>query len=286
MRRLRIAFQFLTILPVRIPDGIREDDFAGSVLFFPVVGAFQGALSVLAAMALAHVLCAGTMCTSPAASVISISIILLLIISNKGLHIDGLADTCDALGIAPTGSTASDIDKRLSVMKDSRIGAIGTIGIVGVVLMKFAVLDTLMTAQSRAAIYLLFFLMPVFSKWAMLAALYSGTPARQDGLGRMFIGRVSLARFLGSTLILSALTAAGILIDGSVTVSGPAQSRLAVYLPLVILTCGIIALLYGFSRVSTWFFNKKFGGITGDTLGAVNELAEVLFLCAAVLWIK
>ncbi len=281
MRRLRIAFQFLTILPLRIPDGIREDDVAGSVLFFPVVGAFQGALSVLAAMALAHVLCSGTVCTPPAASVISISIILLLIISNKGLHIDGLADTCDALGIAPTGSTASDIDKRLSVMKDSRIGAMGTVGIFGVVLMKFALLDTLLTAHSLDVVYLLLFLMPVFSKWAMLPVLSSGRPARQDGLGRVFAGHVSRARLFGSTMILLATAGAWIFVYSFSTLSGS-----TVYLPAVIFVCGTLALLYGFSRVSTLFFNKKFGGITGDTLGAVNELAEVVFLWAAVLWIK
>lgn len=279
-RRLRIAFQFLTILPVRIPDGMLEHDIAGASLYFPVVGAFQGVVSVLATMALTHVLCAGTACTA-SAGVISIAVILLLIASNKGLHIDGLADTCDALGIAPTGSRASDIDKRLSVMKDSRIGAMGTVGIVGVVLMKFALLDTLITVHSLDVVYLLLFLMPVFSKWAMLPVLSSGRPARQDGLGRVFAGHVSRARLLGSTMILLATAGAGIFVYSFSTLSGS-----TVYLPAVIFVCGTLALLYGFGRVSTWFFNKKFGGITGDTLGAVHELAEVLFLCAAVLWIK
>ncbi len=97
IRKLLISFQFLTILPVKIQGDI-YDDIAGSTVFFPVVGAFQGAVIVLFAMILRYAFCKGAVCHIYD-GIISVLIILILIATNKGLHIDGLADTFDALGI-------------------------------------------------------------------------------------------------------------------------------------------------------------------------------------------
>ncbi len=280
IRRLLIAVQFLTIIPVKITGTIQEDDLGGSSLFFPLVGAVQGITVVLTFMALMMVLCRARTCQAPA-GLISIVVILLLMVINKGLHIDGLADTFDALGVAPTGSTSSDIEKRLSVMKDSRIGAMGTVAIVGTVLIKYVLLSTLISDQQLAAVVLLLFLMPVYSKWTMVCALYRGTSARKDGIGRAFIEYSYPGHVLGATGILTVLTAGGVFVYRGVPGAGPAS----VY-HLMALAGGMLAALFGFSVMSVHYFQKKFGGITGDTLGAISELSEVLFLFMAAAWLN
>ena len=89
MRKLLIAFQFLTILPVKIREHISEYDIAGSSMFFPVVGAFQGVVVVLLVVVLRDVFCGGVACHATV-EIISVLVIMILIITNKGLHLDGL----------------------------------------------------------------------------------------------------------------------------------------------------------------------------------------------------
>ncbi|MGB9736060.1 MAG: adenosylcobinamide-GDP ribazoletransferase [bacterium] len=265
---LLIAFQFLTIIPVKVKGDVGEDDIAGSSVFFPLVGAFQGLIVVLSALLLIKVF---------NVEVVSVLIILILIITNKGLHLDGLADTFDALGVAPTGNATSDIEKRLSAMKDSRIGAIGAISIVFTILIKFALLNALWNAGTSFNIYMLLFLMPVFSKWTMVPALYHGTSARQDGIGRVFIEHTSLARLAVATIITMSLAGVSLYIYSFLNHD---------LLNGLMLFGTLFLVLYLFSVISIRFFKKRFNGITGDTLGAISELSEVLFLFVVVLWLK
>ena len=268
MKRFLIAFQFLTIMPVKVKGDIREDDIAGSSIFFPLVGAFQGMIVMLSALLLIKVF---------SAEVVTVLILLILIITNKGLHLDGLADTFDALGVASTGNETVDREKRLSAMKDSRIGSIGAIGIVFTILIKFVLLNALFLTGPWGTVYLLLFMMPVLSKWAMVPALYHGTSARQDGIGRIFIEHATVARLIASTVLAMGLAGAALYTYAVL------YDRL---LNRLMLFCTLFLALYLFSVMSVRFSKKRFGGITGDTLGAISELSEVVFLFMAVVWLS
>ena len=272
MKRLLIALQFLTIIPIRVKGNIREDDIGGSSLFFPVAGAVQGAIILLSAMVLTGIFCSRTACH--ATEIVSVLIVLVLIILNKGLHLDGLADTFDALGVVSTGNETVDREKRLSAMKDSRIGVMGAMAIVFTILIKFILLNALFLTGSSVTVYLLLFIMPVFSKWAMVPAMYHGTSAREDGIGRIFIEHASLKQVVVSTLLTMVLIGAALCVY-AITTPDPATKLL--------LLGSMLIILYGFSFISVSFFKKRFGGITGDTLGAISELSEVLFLLLGVL---
>lgn len=279
MKQLLLALQFLTILPVRVKGSVSEKDVARSAAFFPLTGAIQGLLMVLFTMLFLKVF-------SP--EIAAGLVILILIMSNGGFHLDGLADTFDAIAVKSTGDREKDIEKRLAVMKDSTIGAIGVVAIVSVILLKFLFISNLFTGSInppfpsltlrgdvRGVVYSMLFLMPVFSKWIMVIAMHHGTSARQDGLGRIFLDNVSLGTVVISSVLLTSLC---IFIAGVI----PGVNRTGV----IKLFITLFMLFYIFSLMAAKFFKKKFRGLTGDNLGALNEVSEILFLMVVTVWLR
>ncbi|RMD51965.1 MAG: adenosylcobinamide-GDP ribazoletransferase, partial [Nitrospirae bacterium] len=165
MRALVVALQFLTIIPIRI-NNFSERDIGRAVTWFPVVGAVQGAFLYLSMLILIRFF---------GLELSSAILISLLLMTNGGLHIDGLADTFDGLG-------ANTMEKRLAAMKDSSTGPIGVVSIIMVLLIKFIALKSLLIDE-RAAL----FLMPVLGRWSMVPAIYTSIAARDSGLGNLFI---------------------------------------------------------------------------------------------------
>lgn len=265
MKRLLLAFQFLTIIPVKVKGDISEKEMSQSATFFPVVGAFQGLLVVCAASALIRLF---------PSEITSGLIILILIISNGGFHLDGLADTFDALSVKSSGNKAIDREKRLSVMKDSFTGAIGVTAIVLAILLKFLLINNLFLKSSILTTLSLLFLMPVFSKWAMIPAMYHGTSARQNGLGKIFLDNIR-----GNTVIFSSF----LVILFYILVAN--INHLSFY-RLILFFIALFVLLYIFSFLSVKFCTRKFSGLTGDTLGAISEISEIIFLMAVSVWLQ
>lgn len=267
MKKLILAFQFLTIVPLRLKGEVSEKETAGSSVYFPLVGAFQGFLIFFPAIYL------GILFPSEITSAL---ILLVLTLTNGGFHIDGLSDTFDALAVKSSGDKSTDREKRLAVMKDSVSGAIGVISIVFSILLKFLLINALISRQITALNYPLLFIMPVFSKWIMLPVMYHGKPARNEGLGKIFISNASFISlvfsFLMLTLILTAFSLCYI-----------PQIYL---LSLLKLLAVLFILLYLFSFFLLKIFTKKFGGLTGDNLGAISELSEILFLMVSIVWLR
>ena len=266
MRPLILAFQFLTIIPVKVSGAVSGKDLSRSTAFFPVVGAFQGLLAaVIARLSL-------TVFSGDTASALAIT---GLILCNGGFHLDGLADTFDALAVKSAGDERADRDRRLAIMKDSTTGAIGVVSIVLVILLKFVFMRELLIKASVDAASSFLFLMPVFSKWVMVPSLYIGTSVRQDGLGKAFMDSVTLRTVAYSSLSLllfCAMTASLYLykVFGAATLS---------------LFFSLYATFAVFSFITVRFCTKRFGGLTGDMFGAVNEISEILFLFVTVLWL-
>jgi adenosylcobinamide-GDP ribazoletransferase len=262
-----IALQFLTIIPAKKNLTANETDIAKSASFFVVVGIFQGIMLIAADFTLGtffhHNLVIGLL-------------LLLLIISNGGFHLDGLSDTFDAIAVKSSGNADTDIQKRLSVMKDSASGPAGVTAIICALGIKYLSLENL-SHFPYFVYYSSLLLMPIMSKWTMVLSMYYGTPARQDGLGKIFIGNIGLKEIAVSTLTLLLVIALLPVLFSSYM---PPVYDIVHYFFYPVL----LLVLYLFVRASVIFFNKKTGGITGDILGAISEVTEIKFLLAVILW--
>jgi len=267
MKKLLLAFQFLTIVPVKVRGDVSEEEMTGSAMYFPVVGAFQGLLIALSAILLIKVL-------SP--EITAGMVLFILILSNGGFHLDGLADTFDAMAVKSSGNTETDRQKRLSVMKDSSTGAIGTIAIAMTILLKFLLLKNVLTYSILPISLSFLFLAPVFSKWVMVPAMYHGSSARKDGLGRMFIGNISTNILLLSTLLVTLIFIA----VAKIYILGAYKAGCIKLFLIFLITS------YLFSFISVKFADWRFGGLTGDNLGAISELSENIFLMVVSIWLR
>jgi adenosylcobinamide-GDP ribazoletransferase len=265
VREFILALQFLTIFPLKVQGGVSEEEVALSAVFFPLVGALQGLFAVAVAYLSAHYL---------GEEVAVAMVVLALAGSNGGLHLDGLADTSDAIAVKPTGDESSDMARRLAAMKDSATGPMGVIAVVFAVLLKFLIIKVLYFGLNRTAFYCLLLLMTVYSKWAMVPPMYYGRSARQEGLGRIFVENVQPGVLLLSTLLAVVLTSAiyGFWLGRAYGV------QKIVILPVIF--CG----LYLFGLASAKYAARRFGGLTGDVFGAISEISEILFLLGVLAW--
>jgi adenosylcobinamide-GDP ribazoletransferase len=200
-------------------------------------------------------------------------VVLLLVATNRGFHLDALADTFDALAVTSTGDPTADRVRRLSVMKDSTTGAVGVVAIVLATLMKYLCAAALFDRYDVEGAAYLLFLMPVFSRWAMIPAMAHGRAARPEGLGKVFVERTGPVTVLVASLVLAAVYV-GATLPSSVIAPVPA-------LAFFFLAC---LCLYAFSLLWALFCSRRFGGLTGDTSGAVAEMSDVLFLLLALLF--
>jgi adenosylcobinamide-GDP ribazoletransferase len=235
------ALTFLTRVPAgrRLQLDARDMTRAGPA--FPLVGAGIGAAVGALAGALAHPL-------SPLlAAAIALAAGTLL---TGALHLDGLADTADALG-------AHSRERALEIMREPAIGAFGTAAIAFDLLIKAAALTVLAggdhVLRFAVAAGALSRLVPVLlAAWLPYARAGGGIGA---ALSRGSRGRAALAAITG--LVIAAAVAGA---------SGAVLAACAAALALVL---GL-----GFRR---WL-----GGVTGDALGAAVEVTETAILVAAV----
>lgn len=260
--RIALAFQFLTILPVPYgrPDSIDEKDIGGSSAYFPLVGLVQGML-----VSLLYVLVVNIFPLDVTAGLL----IALLTVSNGGFHLDGLSDTFDAL------ASRKNRERRLEIMKDSTTGPIGVVSIVLVLLLKYLSLKNILAASESWAFTALI-LFPVVGRWAMVPALYHGMSARQDGLGKVFLentGKPELLIASASAFIIALLA----VLSGSHRAFNPF---------LVVKIVVLLSLVYALSFGLVKYFERAFGGMTGDNLGATSEITEVLWLLVFLIYFR
>ncbi|MEW6585606.1 MAG: adenosylcobinamide-GDP ribazoletransferase, partial [Nitrospirota bacterium] len=258
-----IALQFLTILPVRGNPAVDEDDIARSSSLFVIVGILQGILLIMTdygAGRLFHPDLAAGM------------ILLVLVLSNGGFHLDGLADTFDALAVKSESDRHADMQKRLAIMKTGATGPVGVMAIIFSLALKYLALKSLSNFLPFTYLSSLF-LMPVLSKWAVVVSIFHGRPARKDGLGKIFIGRTGLKELGVSTTILI-----------SVLVLLQIFSRLYAPDNQSVFHALMLMIIYFLCRLAVRFFHRRFGGLTGDTLGAISEMTEIIFLLTVIAW--
>jgi len=247
----RLSVGLLTVLPVGSPRADRATA-ARAILFAPLVGAALGTAAGLAVWGL------GELGAAPLiAAVLAIAALAGI---TRGLHLDGLADTADGLG------SRRDAAGALEVMKASDIGPFGVLTIVFAVLLQVAGLGALIAAGPDHHTVATLALACGTARVPVVWACRHGMPAaRPDGLGALVadnVSGVSAGLWAGTALWAGALI-------GVMTDLGAARAVIAVGLAL--LTAG--ALLEHCRR--------RFGGMTGDVLGALVETA--MTVCLVVL---
>lgn len=163
-----------------------------------------------------------------------------------GLHLDGFIDTFDGIG----GHKSTEA--RWQVMRDSRAGSFGIVGVFFLLLIKYLSLSSVPDSLMIPTLIL----MPTVSRWAMVYAIFAHPYARPSGLGKVFKEGTDWRGFLIATAI--ALGAAIPLFR---------WAGLVIMLGVWLTALAMASYLKG-----------KFAGLTGDTYGAVNEVAEVAVL--------
>jgi adenosylcobinamide-GDP ribazoletransferase len=180
--------------------------------------------------------------------VTALAVLLYLVLITGCLHEDALADLADSLG----GWTQ---EQRLAILHDSHLGSYGGTALVLSLLSRAALLAGLPLAHFVAYMVSAH----VLCRWSMLPLSYYLPPARErEGQGARIAGLTSAATlFAGSLFTIVTVVVA---------------LRKAAIAPLL---CAMVIPL-----VSSFFYMRKLGGVTGDCFGATNQLTEIaVYLC-------
>lgn len=243
MKKFLIALQFLTIIPVKIKS-ISEEELGKSLIYFPLVGAVVGLAGMLVYLLFSPLL--------PQASVAGL-VLVTLIITSGGLHLDGFADTCDGL------QEKDEKKSILEVMQQSHIRAGGIIGISFLLLLKF----TLLASFPLFTLGKILIVMCTLGRWTQVLACSLFSYARESGKAEGFIRHAKRRE-----LILASVSA------------------ILIALFLVGLKALLLVVVLSFlTFFSGKYMSEKIGGITGDTIGALSETAEVVVLLVCLIMI-
>ncbi len=243
----RIAFSMYSTLPM----GQTEWDEANMkyvFCFFPLVGVVIGALVLLW-----HHICAHFF-LSPA--LFSGVAVMLPIVVTGGIHADGFLDTVDAL------HSYADREKKLDILKDPHVGAFGVIMCVLYFLLQFGVWQQFFLTPR-----FLLFMVTAFTMSRVLCAfcVVSFAPAKRSGLAFLFSSGASKSVVLVCLLVYFALLAFGwVWVNPVLAIVG------LLGLVLLVLICKKV-------------IDKAFGGITGDSIGFILQVTELLIMGVAAI---
>ncbi len=230
------AIRFLTIIPVPWLPPMDERSIPRSIPWFPIIGLLIGGLLLPIGWL------AGWLWGDLVRAVL---VVVAWAVLTGGLHLDGLSDTFDAVW------SWRPRERKLEIMRDSRIGAMGALALSAVLLLKVAWLHAADEQWWQAML-----LAPLWGRWADSYGIHWFPPAREGGLGRSFQEDVQPRHFYLTT---------------------------AATLLLAMLIGGAVGLLAGLAVwLATWllakWWTRDLGGLTGDTYGALCEIGEVMVL--------
>ncbi|MCA8867740.1 MAG: adenosylcobinamide-GDP ribazoletransferase [Rhodobacteraceae bacterium] len=238
-----VALGLLSRIPVSVDPELAVTRAATATWAYPLVGAVLGGLAGLVGSILLELNLPSGM-----AAALALGVLVLL---SGAMHEDGLADCADGLG------GGHDRERRLEIMKDSRIGAFGAVALVIVLLARWAGLGSL----APVGLFWPMLAIGAVSRLPMILAMYGMQPARADGLsagvGTPPPGSVLAA--LGIGLAIAVLTLGGV--------------------GFLVLLIACLAPLPLF-----WLAQERIGGQTGDILGGSQQLAEIAALATLAAW--
>ena len=216
---------------------VEPADIARGAVVFPIVGALIGACAAGFAWSLSLAFPAG---------VAAVGAVAFEVIVTGGLHIDGLADTCDGYG----GATR---ERALEIMRDHAIGTYGVVAIVVDLLVKTVVIAALVDRSGGL--------------WTLVAA---------GAVSRAIAGVLGIV----APYARPSVGTGGVLVDGRLA---EAMGAAILGVAVASATAGIRGLIAsvaaaGAAAAWTWRCRRRLGGMTGDTLGATIEGTQALVL--------
>ncbi|MGB4442247.1 MAG: adenosylcobinamide-GDP ribazoletransferase [Coriobacteriia bacterium] len=243
IRDIATAIRLLTVVPVGTVEGMHPGRY------FSLVGWVYAAVGLGIA--------SGASALGMAEGLSALLTAALIVAAWAGLsgflHWDGLADSADGFGVR------GDAARRLEVMRGSTVGAFGVTAIVLVAALQVTALAVIVDSGSWWALGAA----PVVGRWAAGVALSLRRPARETGLAARYASAGGSATLVWQTIPVLPLL-----------VNSPA-TRVAV------IASTVISLVAGLFLPGP--FIRRFGGITGDVLGAVILLAETFVLLVGVI---
>ena len=182
--------------------------------------------------------------------VVGALLVAALLVLTRAIHTEGFLDACDGLfgGYSPS--------RRLEILRDTHVGAFAAIGGAALLLLKWSLLTGIPT-EVRAGILAVF---PCLSRLGMLSTMAAFAYSREEGMGTAF--QVGANRRQIAFGLATAAVASGLLLGAAG----------------LILLAAVVAVSLGLGR---WVAGML-GGMTGDTYGAVNEVAEVTVLLLGI----
>jgi adenosylcobinamide-GDP ribazoletransferase len=244
------AFAFLTRLPVYRIAASGPGDLAESAAYFPLVGLVVALMSGLVYA------CATFFWPVVLAVILSTAATVLI---TGAFHEDALADALDGFG---GGWNPEQI---LAIMKDSRVGSYALVGMILVIAAKIAALVSIATDPLASAtttiepVLRALIAAHVLGRWSSVPLLWKYPYVRQavDGerasAGQPFAMGSATPEVIVASVFALVIT---ILVAGARSV-------------------GVIVIAVGITWLAGLYFRKRIGGITGDALGAVNQIVEL-----------
>jgi len=247
VRDAGLAVSLLTLVPTGAlwPAGEQTQVAA----WFPAVGFVFGVVgyAIIKAAELLHV-------AGRAPYLVAALVVVAWALLSRLLHWDGLADVSDGFW----GSY--DREARLEIMSDSRTGAFGATAVALTAILEVAAIGAIVAHPHELPLLLV----PVVSRFSATASAWLGAPARQAGLGRSVTGHPTTL-----ALVIGLLPLAG------------AMTWLWVGFQVAGLALGVFGLLVAFAVPH--LLSQRFGGVTGDVMGASVLLTETILLIAFAL---
>ena len=237
MNSFLVGLQFLTRIRIVRQTVWTAEDFGRSTRFFPLVGLVLGICYALAAWILVSVL-------GMRALTAALLLILPLLLTG-GLHADGFMDTADGV------FSGRERERKLEIMKDSRVGSFGVVAFVLLMFLQFA----LLLDMSPPLLVSVFFVMPIIGRMAMVLAVSCFPYARADGMGKTFADMAD---------------------RGTVAIAAVTTSVLVI--PIGLLATLALVLGVVFTLLFCRWMTAILGGVTGDVYGAATVLTETIVL--------
>jgi adenosylcobinamide-GDP ribazoletransferase len=250
----------LTVIRLRTPvTPPGRATVAAAMAWAPAVGLLLGMVAAAVLVVADHLLGAGPL-TAAGLAVAGLALL------TRGLHLDGLADLADGLGSGEPAPMA------LAIMRRSDIGPFGTVTLVLTLIIQVAALAQAETAgDGRGPAALIAAV--VTGRLALTWACRRGVAAaRPEGLGALVAETVRPAFAVGITLAVLAAATAAVAVSAVVIGEPPGWT-----LPLAVVAGLAAALVLQRHAV------RRLGGITGDVLGALIEVAATVTLVVAAM---
>jgi adenosylcobinamide-GDP ribazoletransferase len=239
-----LSLQFLTVVPLRKEVEWNRETARWSFRFFPLVGILLGGLLAFQHWLFSHF-------TPVSHLFLSFWLLFFSVFFSGGLHLDGWMDVSDAF------FSYRDVKRRQEIMSDSRVGAFAVLSVIFLLSFRFLFMYETIHPHFPSVFFLV---VPVLSRGFMALLLAYGQLAKTTGMAAAFREHVVS---IDAQIVMASL---------AVFLVSLIAAEIPLFFHITVLTiCTFLFFLWVRS-----FYEKQFGGITGDTLGAFVEGVETV----------